>query len=203
MTGPTLRVFVSRPPRDLNIRTIAVPTPSLSLHIRRIQRRCFASEHRGRNFKNRKGGNPFKVLGISESSTFAAARTSFLKIAMENHPDTSNVEDVDERNKMRDRFIAAKSAFSQMVAGPDGQIVLKEEAEAMGESFDAWFKQETGKDIPFSINLDPQTIKEVAKYTEEVGSTGLDRDGGKGKLFYFSLSVCLKWTCINPPPPGL
>lgn len=177
------------PPRDLHIPTIA-PTPSWSLLvIRRPQRRCFASEHRGRNFKHRKGGNPFKVLGILESSTFAAARTSFLKIAMENHPDTSNVEDINERNKMRDRFIAAKSAFSQMVSGPEGEIVLKEEVEAMGESFDAWFKQETGKDVPFSINLDPQTIKEVTKYTEEVGSTGLDRDGGKGKLVCLILVV--------------
>lgn len=90
---------------------------------------------------------------------------------------------------MRDRFIAAKSAFSQMVSGPEGEIVLKEEVEAMGESFDAWFKQETGKDVPFSINLDPQTIKEVTKYTEEVGSTGLDRDGGKGKLVCLILVV--------------
>jgi len=147
------------------------------------QRRYFSDNQAGgRNYNRRKGGNPFKVLGIAESTNYSVAKATFIKIAMENHPDTSAVKDVAKRDKMRDRFIAARFAFEQMVSGPDGEILLKEEAERMGEHFDAWFKQETGKDVPFSIDLDPQTIKEVAKYTEEHGSTGLDRDGGMWTL---------------------
>ena len=136
----------------------------------------------GRDYKRRKGGNPFHQLGIAESSTYAVAKATFLKVAMANHPDTSNETNLEERDKMRDRFIAARAAFSQMVMGPEGDILLKEEAEAMGENFDSWFKQQTGRDAPFSIYLDPQTIKEVAKYTEDHGSTGLDRDGGMWTL---------------------
>jgi len=43
-----------------------------------------------------------------------------------------------------------------------------------------WFENETGLHNPFDI--DPATMREVAKFTEESGSIGLDRDGGMWTL---------------------
>ena len=168
----------------LTIQSMASPSFQCMTKLKSSQFRYLSDDNQrgGRDYKRRKGGNPFHQLGIAETSTYAVAKATFLKVAMANHPDTSHVINLEERDKMRDRFIAARSAFEQMVIGPEGDILLKEEAEAMGENFDAWFKQQTGRDAPFSIYLDPQTIKEVVKYTEEHGSTGLDRDGGMWTL---------------------
>mmetsp|Transcript_27946 Transcript_27946/g.41267 ORF Transcript_27946/g.41267 Transcript_27946/m.41267 type:complete len:211 (+) Transcript_27946:76-708(+) len=124
--------------------------------------------------------NPFKILGIRESADYAAAKRSFLQIAMKNHPDTSNVENESEKEKMRDIFMKARKAFEKLVEAPDGSVLLKEEADKMPD-FDSWFQQETGLKNPFDIDLDPATIKEIAEMTEEMGG-GLARDGGMWQL---------------------
>jgi hypothetical protein len=142
-----------------------------------LQYRNFSSR---RNFKKRKGANPFKVLGVSEEAKYAVVKKKFLKIAMSNHPDTADVESEEDRDKLRDIFISARIAFEQLVEAPDGSIVLKEEAELMPD-FDDWFQQETGHKNPFDVDMDPQTMKEVAEMTETVGG-GLDRDGGMWQL---------------------
>jgi len=124
--------------------------------------------------------NPFKILRITEDTSYAKAKKSFLQIAMKNHPDTAGVEDEAHQAKLRDVFIAAREAFEKLVKAPDGSIILKEEADSMPD-FDQWFKQETGHKNPFDIDLDPQTIKEVAEATDEMGG-GLARDGGMWQL---------------------
>jgi hypothetical protein len=141
-----------------------------------VETRFFSSR---RNL-NQKKDNPFKTLGITESTPYGVAKKRFLKIAMENHPDTSVVENDKDRDRLRDIFITARRAFEQLVEAPDGSILLKDEAAFMPD-FDDWFKQETGHKNPFDVNLDPQTVKEVAAMTEEVGG-GLDRDGGMWQL---------------------
>jgi hypothetical protein len=51
------------------------------------------------------------------------------------------------------------------------------------EEFDSWFEKETGKQSPFALNIDPQTMREVASMHEDMaGSHGLDRDGGMWHL---------------------
>ena len=141
-----------------------------------FENRYFSSR---RNLKKKKD-NPFKILGITEETPYAEAKKHFLTVAMDNHPDTSKVDSDEDRDKSRDIFIAARRAFEQLVRAPDGSILLKEEAEEMPD-FDDWFRHETGHKNPFDINLDPQTMKEVAAMTEEVGG-GLDRDGGMWQL---------------------
>lgn len=139
-----------------------------------------SKNHRSKRLK-KKVDNPFAVLGVKEDDTFSVAKKSFLQIAMKNHPDTANVETEEEKDQLRDVFIQARMAFESLVEAPDGTILLQEEV-ADSQDFDEWFKDETGHDMPFQFDMDPATMREVAKMTEEVGGVGLDRDGGMWTL---------------------
>jgi hypothetical protein len=123
--------------------------------------------------KRKKGKNPFKVLAIPEGSLYKDVKRKFLKIAMTNHPDTHS-EDLsqEEKDTMRDRFINARVAFESLVEDPTtGVAVLLSEKSALTEeeNFDSWFKSETGLNNPFHFDMDPETMKEVAKMTEAIG----------------------------------
>lgn len=100
---------------------------------------------------------------------------------MSNHPDThqDGLSD-EEKEAMRDRFIEARMAFERLVEDPDdGLAILVEEKEDRETNFDSWFKNETGLKNPFDVDIDPETMKEVAEMTEKLGgSQGMDRDGG-------------------------
>ncbi len=112
---------------------------------------------------------------------------------MVNHPDTHS-EDLteEERIKMRDTFIEARIAFESLTEDSDGVAILwseKQDENAM-ENFDSWFKSETGLNTPFDFDMDPETMKEVAKMTESIGGdSGLDRDGGMWALARMVTSV--------------
>jgi hypothetical protein len=142
-----------------------------------VENRHFSSR---RNKLMKQKENPFKVLGICEDTPYKEAKRTFLQIAMSHHPDTAQCETDEDRQKLRDVFIAARKAFEQLAEGPDGSIMLKEEAEQMPD-FDAWFRHETGHKNPFDVDLDPRTMKEVAEMTD-TSSVGLDRDGGMWTL---------------------
>lgn len=147
-----------------------------------VQLRYF--DHRKRRKKRKSKKDPFKVLGIPEASLYKHVKKKFLRIAMANHPDTHD-EDMSEEEKeeMRDIFIAARKAFESLVEDDDGTAILKEDAEDAMENFDSWFKSETGLKTPFAFDMDPETMKEVAKMTDELGGdSGLDRDGGMWAL---------------------
>lgn len=136
------------------------------------------------------------MLAIPEGSLYADAKKKFLKVAMANHPDThgSRADLTDaERGEMRDAFIAARHAFEALAEDPsDGTavrvrdlVVDGDPARAREENFDSWFRGETGWNSPFQLDMDPETMKEVAKMTETIGageSGGLDRDGGMWAL---------------------
>ena len=128
---------------------------------------------------------PFKTLKISQNTSYQDAKKAFLKIAMNNHPDTATVESDDHRKKLRDRFIAARQAFEALVEAPDGSICLKEDLREKGREdgkFDEWFENETGYSNPFEyVDLDPQVMQEVADMTDKMGG-GFDRDGGMWTL---------------------
>mmetsp|Transcript_15604 Transcript_15604/g.29434 ORF Transcript_15604/g.29434 Transcript_15604/m.29434 type:complete len:284 (-) Transcript_15604:97-948(-) len=136
---------------------------------------------------------PFQTLRISKESTYKSAKTSFLKIAMNNHPDVLNQRldknsphYANEMKKAVDLFMKARKAFESLVEADDGSCVLRVEVEAINammtnEQFDAWFSNETGYTNPYQVNLDPKTMREVADATEAMGG-GLDRDGGMWTL---------------------
>eukprot|EP00537_Pseudo-nitzschia_pungens_P011907 CAMPEP_0172385332 /NCGR_PEP_ID=MMETSP1061-20121228/3003_1 /TAXON_ID=37318 /ORGANISM="Pseudo-nitzschia pungens, Strain cf. pungens" /LENGTH=185 /DNA_ID=CAMNT_0013114299 /DNA_START=696 /DNA_END=1254 /DNA_ORIENTATION=- len=104
---------------------------------------------------------------------------------MSNHPDTHG-DGLTEKEKdaMRDRFIEARMAFEMLVEDPeDGTAILVEEKEDRDGNFDSWFRNETGLKNPFDVDIDPETMKEVAEMTEKLGgSQGMDRDGGMWAL---------------------
>jgi hypothetical protein len=129
--------------------------------------------------------DPFVTLGIIRSPTlqYKSVKTTFLKIAMKYHPDTTQQQKItnEERDKNKDLFVASRKAFESIMAGPGGIAILKTEAEDYVEEeddFEEWFKSETGYDMPF---MDAATMKEVAEMTDTVGG-GLDRDGGMWTL---------------------
>jgi len=100
---------------------------------------------------------------------------------MANHPDM-HIEGLSEKEQeaMRDKFIEARMAFERLEEDPeDGTAILVEELIDRESNFDSWFKNETGLKNPFDVNIDPETMKEVAEMTEKLGGMeGMARDGG-------------------------
>ncbi len=129
----------------------------------------------------KKQKDPFKVLKVPKESLYKDVKVKFLKIAMANHPDmhTDGLSE-NEQQAMRDRFIEARMAFERLEEDPtDGTAILKEELIDRESNFDSWFKNETGLKNPFDVDLDPETMKEVAEMTEKMGGQqGMERDGG-------------------------
>ncbi len=135
---------------------------------------------------------PFRALRISKDAQYAAAKKSFLKVAMNNHPDVLNQRldknDANYEKQMKkavDLFMKARTAFESLAEGDNGGCILRIEVEAQDElmnddQFDAWFENETGFRNP-QFDLDPKTMREVAAATATMGG-GLDRDGGMWTL---------------------
>ena len=136
--------------------------------------------------------DPFRVLGIKKGCMFKDAKQTFLKIDMKHHPDTAIAATEDEKTKMREIFIQSRMAFESIAEGPNGTACLKtdlddeqqQDEDEMERNFDSWFKSETGYNSPFALDMDPQTMKEVAKMTDTIAGAdpGLDRDGGMWAL---------------------
>lgn len=83
---------------------------------------------------------PYKTLSIPKSSTYAKAKTSFLKIAMKNHPDTlqqhisKDTDDYEKKMKQSvELFRNARLAFESLVEDDNGNCRLKIEVEAEEE----------------------------------------------------------------------
>ena len=157
-------------------------------HHKRFQFRCFAFDSR-KVRKRKKSKNPFKVLKVKEGMLYKDVKIKFLKIAMNNHPDTyhssanDDINEKEQQEKMRNTFINARIAFEALTVDTDGTAILVTDTVDEEENFDSWFKNETGHKNPFDVDIDPETMKEVAKMTEDVGGDqGLDRDGGSKLL---------------------
>jgi len=145
-----------------------------------LQVRHFVFDSRkARKAKRKK--DPFKVLKIPKGSLYKDVKATFLRIAMNNHPDmhTDGLSEK-EQEAMRDKFIAARMAFEALEEDPeDGKAVLAEELIDRESNFDSWFHNETGLKNPFDVDMDPETMKEVAEMTEKMGGKqGMERDGG-------------------------
>ena len=127
--------------------------------------------------------DPFQRLRLRRGiDTYATAKQTFLRIALEHHPDTQHSKNAaKDAQHHQEQFIQARQALEALMAGPDGVAVLKTTAAADEDDEDdlnTWFKNQTGHEMPF---MDVETMKEVAKMTETVGG-GLDRDGGMWTL---------------------
>ena len=148
-----------------------------------------SQEKRQRKRQKQKREDPFHVLGLkaSDKVDYNTVKRTFLQIAMQHHPDTTNADTEQERDEHRDIFVAARKAFERIVEGPDGLAVVRSDETAATfddeEALNEWFHQESGGlDMPF---MDLQTRKEVSRVMEEIGG-GLDRDGGTGGVVYES-----------------
>jgi hypothetical protein len=124
---------------------------------------------------------------MPQGSLYKDVKRKFLKIAMTNHPDTHSEHlTEEEKETMRNIFIQARIAFESLTEDTDGTAVLLSEKQSEEDSmanFDSWFKHETGLNTPFQFDMDPETMKEVAKMTDAIGGdSGLDRDGGMWAL---------------------
>ena len=118
-------------------------------------------------------------------------KKSFLKIAMQHHPDVVGELEGAEKQNSVDLFMKSRQAFESIVEVEGGMAALREEVELekglkkqskmSDEEFDAWFLDETGHNNPFSFDIDPATMREVAEMTDTIGG-GLDRDGGMWTL---------------------
>jgi DnaJ-class molecular chaperone len=131
---------------------------------------------------------PFQTLGLQRTDElkFVTVKHSFLKIAMQHHPDTSKAVTKEEQELDKEKFVAARQAFEMIVEGPNGIAILKSETDEYDEAaseddLSFWFQQETGLAMPY---MDAATMREVAKVTESMGGEfgGLDRDGGMWTL---------------------
>jgi DnaJ domain len=147
-----------------------------------LSQRLF-SDHPHLRKKKKPAIDPYKVLGITQKDSYALAKRKFLQLAMQHHPDTSSATTEAAKQADQEAFLSIKSALDLLEADNDGVAVLKSES-AKSDSdaaWNAWFKSETGHDVPF---MDYKTMQEVAKMTQEVGgeTAGLDRDGGMWTL---------------------
>jgi hypothetical protein len=132
---------------------------------------------------------PFQTLGLQRTDElqFVTVKQSFLKIAMQHHPDTSKSTTKEEQELDKEKFVAARHAFEMIVEGPNGMAILKSETDeyneeaAQNDDLSFWFQQETGHAMPY---MDAATMREVAQVTESMGGEfgGLDRDGGMWTL---------------------
>jgi hypothetical protein len=160
----------------------------------RFQFRCFAFDSR-KVRKRKKTKNPFKVLKVKEGMLYKDVKLKFLKIAMNNHPDTYRADDdisEKEQENMRNTFIDARIAFESLTEDTDGTAILVTDKVDEEANFDSWFKNETGLKNPFDLDIDPETMKEVAKMTEDMGGDqGLDRDGGSKWILLLLLLLLL------------
>jgi hypothetical protein len=111
---------------------------------------------------------------------------------MKHHPDTfSPAHTAEMRQKSQEIFMKSRSALENLIECENtGAALLRSEVEEVqsnrtmsNEEFDSWFEKETGHHSPFAFDIDPQTMREVAKMHETMeGSHGLDRDGGMWHL---------------------
>jgi DnaJ-class molecular chaperone len=77
---------------------------------------------------------PFQVLGVSRDSTYAHIKKTFLKIAMQNHPDVVDhqlgglMHDRDKDKKRKESvqiFMNARQAFESIVPLDNGGCALR------------------------------------------------------------------------------
>ena len=154
--------FVKSPPATGGVSSSNCPN-SHGSYVLHQKRYLFDKRKRKKKHKRKKINCPFKVLGVKENMPYKDVKRAFLKIAMENHPDTAahKAATEEELNQMRDLFISARTAFESLTeCTREGVAIRKSDVEDDEmDNFDSWFKSETGFDTPFQFDMDPETMK--------------------------------------------
>jgi len=141
---------------------------------------CFSSsrsrDDSGNNLRSPpriRSENPFDILGVPKTATYAEIKQRFLKLAMEHHPDQANTA-TDEK-KSNEKFIRFRRAFESLKETMDGGAAQgdNESSWSSDEEFLAWYYEETGK----SDSIDLKTRREVIEVVKQSSQSGLDRGG--------------------------
>jgi len=157
------------------------------------RKRCLSSSGKGR----RGGGgggvvsseNPFEVLGVPNTATYAEAKTAFLELAMRHHPDTATDDDDDDdadgEKRGMETFVRYRQAFERIreteaggsaVVDADGSSSSSAQ-EWTDEEFIAWYHEEKDRHSGTGVRLDMKTRREVIDVVNRQAQGGLDRGG--------------------------
>mmetsp|Transcript_8922 Transcript_8922/g.18535 ORF Transcript_8922/g.18535 Transcript_8922/m.18535 type:complete len:226 (+) Transcript_8922:62-739(+) len=132
-----------------------------------------------RNFSQIRSDNPYEVLGISNSATYAEAKQRFLELALKHHPDHASTDDSSEEASPDD-FIRFRKAFESLKKTMDGNITHLKEGESSwtDEEFIAWYYEETSQSNDLMFKIDMKTRREVIDVVKQSQAQGgLDRGG--------------------------
>ncbi len=134
-----------------------------------------------RNFSQIRSDNPYEILGISKSATYAEAKKRFLELALKHHPDHASTDNPGDQivSKKPDDFIRFREAFESLKESMDGKITEVEEGDSTwtDEEFLAWYYEETSQS-DLTLKMDMKTRKEVIDVVKSAQSQGgLDRGG--------------------------
>uniref|UniRef100_A0A7S4AQN7 J domain-containing protein n=1 Tax=Pseudo-nitzschia australis TaxID=44445 RepID=A0A7S4AQN7_9STRA len=132
----------------------------------------------------RSGENPFEILGVSNTATYAEVKQRFLELALKHHPDHSTTHSTseDDNNSTSERsvvdFIRFRKAFESLKEDMDGTASQVENGASSwtDDEFKAWYYEETGHtDLKFRMDI--KTRKEVIDVYNQQVQGGLDRGG--------------------------
>ena len=134
-----------------------------------------------RNFSQIRSDNPYEILGISKSATYAEAKRRFLELALKHHPDHASTANPGDQtvSKKPDDFIRFREAFESLKETLDGKITEVEEGESTwtDEEFLAWYYEETSQS-DLTLKIDMKTRREVIDVVKSAQAQGgLDRGG--------------------------
>ena len=119
----------------------------------------------------------------------------------------------EEKKASIEKFIRLRSAFEAIIEAEDGSAILREDfhslptggqVRSMSEAnFEQWFHKETGNRVPYnydavvSRHICPAILREVARVTENMTQSGLDKGG------YWQMAFELKERVKNGDMPPL
>lgn len=137
---------------------------SRSPHLRVVCNRCASTSNQ----------SPYSILGIDDKKaaeiSYKDVKASFVKLALEHHPDRTG-------GGSSDQFLKFRQAFESIKELPDGSCTVvdgPDEALWSEDSMADWFFEETGQNLSF--RMDFKTRKEVAEVAN-MSQGGLDKGG--------------------------
>ena len=126
---------------------------------------------------------PYEILGLPKNSSYALVKKTFLKLAMETHPDVVSEVTKENKEQMMKNFIKIRGAFEMIKPLDNGNTTIAKNLTTSQSSsavdFNEWFYAETGKNAPKANNyLDHKQIHELKQFLRKnPGPSGLDRGG--------------------------
>ena len=126
--------------------------------------------------------DPFRVLGIPRGSSYQTVKETFLRLAMQHHPDRNNNKDIKDdkdnnsnSNGAAEEFIQIRHAFEVIREGKDGKAEATDEPQWTEEALREFMEEQTSHFLSF--RMDHDTRQEVIRTVDELSPGGLDRGG--------------------------